>query len=114
MEGYFSSAKPLDEELDPEHPNFVDNFNKLVEESHKRWLEKIKENPNYPEEEENTSSRKKTKKKLMENIFKEHPTWKPPFVYGKEFDKFKRLIHERQMTNWEIVSFIKLKPNQLY
>jgi len=32
------------------------------------------------------------------------PAFKPPFVYGREFDKLKVLKNEYEMDNWEIVS----------
>lgn len=106
------SKSKLEEEIDPNNPDFVDNFNRLIEDSHNRWLEKLKINPDYPNEEseDNTKSKIKVnkKKKMMENIFRDPPSWKPPFHYGSEFDKFKRLRHEKQMNGWEIVRKLTL------
>lgn len=88
------------------NPDFVDNFNKLIEDSHLRYLEKVKLDPEYPNKEEIKQDNKLRKKAVLENIFKEQKPWIPPFVYGKEFDKLKILKHEKNMNDWEIVRFI--------
>lgn len=95
----------LNDDINPDNPDFVDNFNRLIEESHNRWLEKCKSNPNYPNEEKEKPQTKVKKYKPMGNIFKEPPSWKPPNFYGKEFDELKILKHQRNMNNWEIVFF---------
>jgi hypothetical protein len=99
----------LENYINPENKDFVDNFNQLIEDSHNRWLEKIKSNPNYPNDESESNEKintKKKHKKPMEDIFKDPPSWKPPFNYPKEFDKLKILRHKTQMTDTELVSSI--------
>lgn len=93
----------LEDYISPENPDFVDNFNQLIEDSHKRWSEKIKHQPNFPNEEPKEDKLKKKKKKPMENIFKDPPAWRAPNGYGYEFDKLKILKHEKILSNWEIV-----------
>lgn len=94
----------LDTELDPGNPDFVDNFNKIIEEAHQRWKDKIKSNPNYPNDEDSSESleSKQKKRRVLENIFKDPPPFKPANFYGGEFDKMKILKHGREPTNWDL------------
>lgn len=94
----------LESELDPNNPDFVDNFNKIVEEAYQRWKDKVKLNPNYPNDEDNAEvvESKKKKKKALENIFKDPPPFKPANFYGGEFEKLKILKHGKEPTNWDI------------
>lgn len=103
----------LESDLDIKNPDFVDNFNRLIEESHLKWKSKIKENPNYPNEyieeinipnkyKKSTLTNSNKQSNNITNIFKEPPSWKYPSFYGKEFDKFKILKHQKYLNNWEI------------
>lgn len=106
----FMQNKKIDDLINFNNPDFVDNFNKLIEDSHLRWMEKIKTDPDYPNKEEQKQENKnKNKKAVLENIFKEQKPWIPPFVYGKEFDKLKILKHRKNMNDWEIVRFFFIK-----
>ena len=115
MELHFPEIKgKLEDYISPENPDFVDNFNQLIEDSHRRWLEKIKNKPNFPNEEPEEVVKKKKVKKPMENIFKEPPPWKPSNGYGGEFDKLKILKHENQLNNWELLRVNNLSKRSYY
>lgn len=98
----------LDKQLDINKSDFVDTFNLLIEESHKNWKNKVKENSKYPNIEDDTdanlNNEKRSKSSLKThnvNIFQDPPSWKPTNGYGSEFDKLKILKH-KQLNNWEI------------
>lgn len=94
----------LESELDPTNPEFVDNFNKMIEESNQRWKNKIKSNPNYLNEEESGDPNAliKKKKKVPQDIFKDPAPFKPANFYGSEFEKLKILKHGKVTTDWDL------------
>ena len=49
----------LDKQLDINKNDFVDTFNLLIEESHKNWINKVKQNPKYPNIEDDYETNKK-------------------------------------------------------
>lgn len=98
--------------IDTSNPDFVDNFNKLLEESHERYKERLKLTPYYPNEynnqEENDRLLKESQIKVRRqktserNIFTDPPSWKPANGYGKEFDELKILKHKVLLNDWDI------------
>lgn len=94
-------TQDLDKYLNPDNEDFVDNFNKLIEESYIR--SKTHENSASKDSQSQNRSKTQIKKKAFNsNIFKDPPSWKPTKFYGEEFDKLKILKNKHCMDNWEI------------
>ena len=113
----------IDNERVEELQKFVDDFREKIRLSSQIYESKIlknscdkpiKKNLRKSQSQVDTSTTKilklpllsKSKTKTNENnILSRFPIWKPGRGFPDYFEKYKRLIHKKEMSDWEIVSY---------